>query len=480
MASGGLSEDTEHPCEAPAASLRRSSPCRWAAILAAVRDQLPSLSPGSSALTQEAGRHSWEIWKGDLEGFGFQKQPEGVQVFAKEETEMTQDSRDHLEEEDLSRKQAMERGNSWLNTALSIEGLGTPEERRKLVKTKILSKVFLEPSPGHPELRVKPPSRGIDSSAERDAEEESPSDGHLQELTHLSLQHMEKWDQGKNPEELEQKRAALSSADHDACRSRSEDQLLEKPEELCARQCRAEPAGCGCPPAQLSSPEQQHNKAVAMLSSSSSPRRATMSSEGLPEPGTVCIDVREAKVQNSAMFPDGQQRRNCSGKGILLQQLRAARKEASELFPQTSSPAGRPEGKKQDPECLAKKDSSKISHTQCSEARQETAEVIPRKLRLQREERTPPVFSHRGSGADLGNGNQRAAEMAPNSGAAPEPPLAPTGLLRPEDSKRELSQKEEQRRERETQETDSRSSLSSQQPIAEDSPEVFHPGSSSG
>lgn len=98
------------------------------------------------------------------------------------------DSRDHLEEEDLSRKQAMEKGNSWLNTALSVEGLGTPEERRKLIKTKILSKVFLEPSPGHPELRVKPPSRGIDSSAERAAEEESPSDGHLQELTHLSLQ----------------------------------------------------------------------------------------------------------------------------------------------------------------------------------------------------------------------------------------------------------------------------------------------------
>lgn len=61
--------------------------------------------------------------------------------------------------------------------------------------------------------------------------------------------------------------------------------------------------------------------------------------------------------------------------------------------------------------------------------------MIPRKLRLQREERTPPVPSHRGSGADLGNGNQRAAEVAPNSGTAPEPPLAPTGLLRYPSSK---------------------------------------------
>ncbi|XP_068003449.1 dynein axonemal assembly factor 8 isoform X2 [Melanerpes formicivorus] len=390
-------------------------------------------------LTQEAEGHPWEVWNGDLEGFCFQKHPEGAQVVAKEDTQMIQDSRDHLAEE-LGREQAMERGNSWLNTALSVEGLGSAKERRKLIKTKILSKIFLEPSPGHSELRVKPPSHDINSSAERAAEEKPSLEGCLQELPHLSLQKMEKWDQGKDPEELEQQRdntqteAALSSADHDTSWSKSENQLQEKLEELCARQSSRVSPHCSWPSAKLSSsPEQQENKAVAMLSSSpSSPRRARMSCQCLPEPGAVCTGLREAQAQKLAIS-DGylsasnssseeeetmavkdqaaRRRRNCSGKSLLLQQLHAACREASELLPQPSTPAGKLEGSKQDPESLAKKDSPQLSQTQYFE---ETAEVIPRKLRLQREERTPPVFIHRARGADLGKGNQMAAEMAPN------------------------------------------------------------------
>ena len=145
---------------------------------------------------------------------GFQKKTDGAQVIAKEDIQIIKDeasnlashteeipsqkgsvleksladSTDHLEEKELGRRQAREGGNSWLNTALSVEELGSQKERRKLIETKILSKIILEPSPGHPELDVKPPSHGISNSLERIAKEETSSDDQLQELTHLSLQ----------------------------------------------------------------------------------------------------------------------------------------------------------------------------------------------------------------------------------------------------------------------------------------------------
>lgn len=98
------------------------------------------------------------------------------------------DSTDHLEEKELGRRQARERRDSWLNTALSVEELDSKRERRKLMETKILSKIILEPSLGHPELDIKPPSHGVSNSLERIAKEEASSGDHLQELTHLSLQ----------------------------------------------------------------------------------------------------------------------------------------------------------------------------------------------------------------------------------------------------------------------------------------------------
>lgn len=98
------------------------------------------------------------------------------------------DSTDGLEEEEPGRQQAREKRNSCRNTSLLLEELCSKKERRKLIETKILSKIFLEPSPGHPELNNKPPSRGISKSLERSAKEETSAAGHLQELTCLSLQ----------------------------------------------------------------------------------------------------------------------------------------------------------------------------------------------------------------------------------------------------------------------------------------------------
>lgn len=163
--------------------------------------------------TQEAEKHPWEIWNEDLESFGFQKTKDGAQVLAKDVQmnkdeasriashtdeilsqeraileESSADSTDHLEEKNLSGRQAGDRGNSRLGSALSLELLGSAKERRKLIETKILSKIILKPSPGHRELGAKPPSHGISHSPERIAKEETSSDDRLQELTHSSLQ----------------------------------------------------------------------------------------------------------------------------------------------------------------------------------------------------------------------------------------------------------------------------------------------------
>lgn len=97
------------------------------------------------------------------------------------------DSTDCLEGEELDRTQTRERQNSWLNKALSVEDLSNRKERRKLIETKILSKIILKPSPGHSEPDVKPSYHDVSNSLEK-TDKEGNSSGHLQELTHLSLQ----------------------------------------------------------------------------------------------------------------------------------------------------------------------------------------------------------------------------------------------------------------------------------------------------
>lgn len=51
MASKGQSEDTEHPSEPPAAPVQRDRTFQWGAILAAVKDQLPSLDSDTSTVS---------------------------------------------------------------------------------------------------------------------------------------------------------------------------------------------------------------------------------------------------------------------------------------------------------------------------------------------------------------------------------------------------------------------------------------------
>ncbi|KFQ12669.1 hypothetical protein N330_01048, partial [Leptosomus discolor] len=209
---------------------------------------------------------------------------------------------------------------------------------------------------------------------------------------------------------------------------------MEKLEELCVRQSRTVSPHCRWPAAKLSSfQEQQENKHVALLSSSrSSLRTDTMRLQCLPEPVTVYIDLRAAKPQKSVTFPDEKRStsdssteeetmtikdqaerrmRNCSEKSLLLQQLRTARREASELLHKMSIASENLEGIKQDPESLEEIGSSKISQNRYFKVKQETNKVIPRKLmRLQPEKRNTPLSSGGGNGADIEKENKMEAE----------------------------------------------------------------------
>ncbi|KFP32885.1 hypothetical protein N325_00969, partial [Colius striatus] len=209
---------------------------------------------------------------------------------------------------------------------------------------------------------------------------------------------------------------------------------MEKLEELYARQSRTVSPHCRWPPAKLSSfQEQQENKDVALLSSSQSSLRTDMMRlQFLSEPVTVYIDLRDARPQKSFTFPDEKQSasdssdeeetmpikdeaerrmRNCSGKSLLLQQLRRAHKEASQLLPNMSTLAEKLEDTKEDPESLEKTDSSKINETQHLKVEQETNNMIARKLmRMKLEQINAPMSNCGGNRADLEREEEMEAE----------------------------------------------------------------------
>ncbi|KAM3662282.1 dynein axonemal assembly factor 8 [Ammospiza maritima maritima] len=576
MASEAPSEDAEPAAEPPAAPVQGNRTFQWGSILAAVKDQLPSLDSDSSTSDcesdeelfifqrdlpnlipdlseelmmfaledsqeqqiQETERLPWEIWNEDLESFDFQEKTDGAQIIAKEDVQMIKDeaaepasqteempsqkravleefpsdSTDDLEEKEMGRTQAKERSNSWPITAVPVQELYTKEERKKLIETKILSKILVEPSP---KQDVKPPSHGINNSLGRFAKAETFSDEHLGEVIHLSLQAIEKWNVDKNLEELEQQgdktraQVAFFPADYESFRRKCEEELMERLGELCARQSRAVSPPCERPSAKLCSFQgQQDKKDVALVSSPpSSLRMGRMSFQDLPKRATVYIDLRDAEPPKPVTVPEEKQSasdsssssssseeeeeetvtiqneaerrmRNCSGKSLLLQQLQAARKEALELLHKTSLPA-----EKLQPERLEDTASSNKSQNQSCKVRQETNEVVPRKLmRLEPGKESLPFSSCGGDRADTEKENKMEAEKIANPGNAPECPLITAELPRREGSDRELSQKEEEMKERkrrcrlqeQLEQWQPQRSVWGKQPMAENTPLLFH------
>ncbi|XP_030814278.1 uncharacterized protein C16orf71 homolog [Camarhynchus parvulus] len=231
-----------------------------------------------------------------------------------------------------------------------------------------------------------------------------------------------------------------------------------------------------------------------------------MSFQDLPKRATVYIDLRDAEPPKPVTVPEEEQSasdssssssseeeeeetvtiqdeaerrmRNCSGKSLLLQRLRAARKEALELLHKTSVPA-----EKLHPERLEDTASSNKSQNQSCKVRQETNEVVPRKLmRLEPGKESPPFSSCGGDGADTEKENKMEAEKIPSAGNAPVCPLITAELPRREGIDRELSQKEEEMKERQRrcrlqeqlEQWQPQHSVWGKQPMAENTPLLFH------
>ncbi|XP_019363117.1 PREDICTED: uncharacterized protein C16orf71 homolog isoform X1 [Gavialis gangeticus] len=397
------------------------------------------------------------------------------------------------------------------------ESNSNEEERRKMIETKILSKITLEPSPrnvGHPELKVNSSletnSDNLDRFPHAGNEQRASSGEHPRGLTLFSLQGIEKWDLDKILKNMEHQddgthleEPAFPSVDHKTWIARSESRLMAKLEELCAKQSKAL-----APQYRRSS---SAKKEVAYLPPPPSCRSMKIVElQYHAEPQTVYIDLRDAKPQKSESPPNeklsssesstdeegmmtekhhnAKERipdfslglRGCTGKSRLLQQLRHYRKEASQPLAKASEQVKR-DGVRQKFESLEGKNTLKIKRKQCLKVRWEADKVISRVPVRSEPEKGNLLFpGHVNLGTDHSREIQKETEEASHSENAPEPPL--NKATRAEESQRELSQKEKQMKEKhrrqklqeQLERLQPQHSVTGKQPMAEKTPLLFH------
>nr|XP_025036287.1 uncharacterized protein C16orf71 homolog isoform X2 [Pelodiscus sinensis] len=370
-----------------------------------------------------------------------------------------------------------------------------------------------------------------------------------EELTDLSpedpdVQDLEKWDLDKILEDLEEQKGSrthseepvLPSEDHKTVVARSQSRLMEKLEELCTKQSKAL-SPCRRKPLAKLAHFQEHGgdqKEVVFPPSPQSCRsRDVPELQGPAEPPTVYIDLRDAKPHQSAFLPNENQSfhcdsstedvtvplrsdsstedegdttvkdqqktksmpkssqgpRDCTGKSLLLQQLRNFRKEASQpLANEASKQVLRGEGMSQDLESLEEMGTLKIRRKRYLRVRGEANKVTSRWLvRSDSQRGSPPLPSHVRHGVDPSRENQKETEDALRSGSAPGPPLNKAAESpRTEESVRELSQKEKQMKEKhrrqrlqeQLERLQPQHSVTGKQPMAEKTPVLFHPETS--
>ncbi|XP_039348466.1 uncharacterized protein C16orf71 homolog isoform X2 [Mauremys reevesii] len=527
-------------------------------------EELTDLSPGDPDMQQilESVGHSRETWNGDLESSDLQKEIDVTQAVGRENVPLVRDQTPafaNLTEETSSQQRAVladptdqtlrgkELGNEkdretegfWTNKVLSMKepyflDANNSQERRKMIETKILSKVTLEaPSGdgGKSELKTKSPLETISDNLERitkaENEQGATSAEHPRGLMLFSLQDIEKWDLDKILEDLEEQKDSrthseepvLPSKDHKALTARSQSRLMEKLEELCAKQSKALSPRHRKPLATLAhfQEHQGDQKEVIFLPPPQSCRSMDMPElQCTAEPPTVYIDLRDAKPHRSALpsvenqslndsstedeedttVKDEQKTKermqdssqgpwDCTGKSLLLQQLRNFRKEASQpLANEASKQVLRDEGVSQDLESPEEMGTLKIRRKRYLRVRGEANKVTSRWLvRSDSQRGSPALPNHVKHGADPSRENQKETEDTLCSGSAPETPLNKAAdSPRAEESLRELSLKEKQMKEKhrrqrlqeQLERLQPQHSVTGKQPMAEKTPVLFH------
>ncbi|XP_050824007.1 dynein axonemal assembly factor 8 isoform X9 [Gopherus flavomarginatus] len=176
---------------------------------------------------------------------------------------------------------------------------------------------------------------------------------------------------------------------------------------------------------------------------------------------------------------------DCTGKSLLLQQLRNFRKEASQpLANEASKQVLRDEGVSQDLESPEEMGTLKIRRKRYLRVRGEANKVTSRWLVHSDSQRgNPPLPNHVKHRADPSRENQKETEDTLHSGSAPEPPLNKAAESpRAEESLRELSLKKKQMKEKhrrqrlqeQLERLQPQHSVTGKQPMAEKTPVLFH------
>ncbi|XP_025050211.1 uncharacterized protein C16orf71 homolog [Alligator sinensis] len=503
----------------------------------------------------ETRRPPREMWNGDGERLYFQKVMDDTQPVARERTPLCRNESDAftsvtgetldksaaflpeflvdptdqvLKMKELGSEKKEETEEFGMNNKPSRrkpyfgESNSNAEERRKMIETKILSKITLEPSPrnvGHPELNINSPletnSDNLDRFPHAGNEQGASSGEHPRGLTLFSLQDIEKWDLDKILKNLEHQddgthseEPAFPSVDHKTWIARSESRLMAKLEELCAKQSKALAL-------QHRRSSSAKKKIVRIQPPPSCQSMKIVELQYHAEPQTVYIDLRDAKPQKSESPPNEKMSssesstdeeedmmaekhhiakeiipdsslglRDCTGKSLLLQKLRHYRKEAPQP-PAKASKQVKRDGVRQKFESLEGKNTLKIKRKQCLKVRWEADKVISRVPVRSEPEKGNLFPGHVNHGADHSREIQQETEEASHSENAPEPPL--NKVTRAEESQRELSQKEKQMKEKhrrqklqeQLERLQPQHSVTGKQPMAEKTPLLFHMEASS-
>ncbi|XP_074867038.1 dynein axonemal assembly factor 8 isoform X2 [Carettochelys insculpta] len=522
-------------------------------------EELTSLSsedPDMQQILESVGHHG-EAWNGDLESSDRQKEMDVTQAVGREHMLLVRDQAyafSKLSEETSSQQRTAsidptdqtlrgkeldygkdrETEDFWTNETLCMKGpcfknANNSEERRKLIETKILSKVTLEVSSGdgsHSKLKTKSPLETISDNLERTTKDENEqgatSADHPPGLMLFSLQDVEKWDLDKILEDLEQQKDSrihseepvLPSEDHKMLVARSQSRLMEKLEELCAKQSKVLSPGHRKPLAKLANfRECQSDQKDIFLPPPQSCRSMDMPGlQGPAEPPMVYLDLRDAKPQQSVLQSDEnrsssdsstededdttikdqqktKKRMDCTGKSLLLQQLRNCHKEVSQpLVNEASKQVLRAESVSQDLGTLEETGTLSIRRKRYVRVRGEANKVTSRWLvRSDSQRGSPPLPNHVKHGADPSRGDQKETEDMLRSGSAPEPRLNRAAESpRIEESPRELSQEEKQMKDKhrrqklqeQLEQLQPQHSVTGKQPMAEKTPILFHPEAS--
>ncbi|XP_060117008.1 dynein axonemal assembly factor 8 [Heteronotia binoei] len=382
------------------------------------------------------------------------------------------------------------------------------KEGRKLIETKI-----------HSKETPKNNNNNLGRTTKEKSEQCAVSAKHPRELRLFALKDMEKWDLDKVLQDLETQseasrsqtaeEAAFPWMDHETRRAVSQMKLMGKLKELCLKQSRAffmrrrrrlakfphfnEGQGDG-------------RDVPSLVPSTNNQNSTPMGLQYTPEPPTVYIDLRDTEPQNCGLLGEEKQssrdsstdseedteamgqekarpgefsqlsRKNCTAKSFLLQQLRHFRQRMTQVPTKGSGTIAHDEGRGQDLKRVEETGLPKVRGKDCLKPRGLTSlgskhsDAIAKSVPF-----LGQVLSQSDSSRDL---KKEIGEGSPLETTQASLEDQGTGCPRTGEDLIEKKAQEKQRRQRlhdQLEGSKPRLSVTGKQPMAEQTPILFHP-----